>query len=369
MRKSRVLLAGVAVAAAGVATSAFTASNTLAVPATSPATARSPSPAPSSRTSTTPPSPRTPSKLAAVVFTIDHGRHAPRRHPDAQERTAPRSWAPTPAPARAASDDRDLTCDATVGGPRHSVRGLRHRRPDGRPVTPYRGGRGGRPAAPPAPDGAFAMNAAPRAASLSAAVALVLAAVWLFWPRRSAAARPTSPPTASAWSRGSTPVTSRSCGRRPRYSVGDVVAYRSVVAEHRRHAPDRRPGRRPLRRSRATTTTGSTRTTRPATRSSARSGCASRRAARCWRRCVPRPPLVVLRPPRGRRPRDTVRRPRGATAGGRPARPRPRRPSPPDPGLARQVALVSGAVALVAASAAASCSRCRPPRPSRPPCR
>ena len=55
MRKSRVLLAGVAVAAAGVATSAFTASNTLRHGQRRRFRHRSPSPVPSSPTSTTSP--------------------------------------------------------------------------------------------------------------------------------------------------------------------------------------------------------------------------------------------------------------------------------------------------------------------------
>src|SRR3954470_16839554 len=90
--------------------------------------------------------------------------------------------------------------------------------------------------------GAFAMNAAPRAASISAAVALVLAAVWLFWPLTLGG--------------GTTYVSTHGISMEPRfqtgdlailrsagsYGVGDVVAYRSVsldtVVMHRIVAMD-----------------------------------------------------------------------------------------------------------------------------------
>src|SRR3954466_37178 len=86
------------------------------------------------------------------------------------------------------------------------------------------------------------MKTAPRAASISAAVALVLAAVWLFWPLTLGG--------------GTTYVTTHGISMEPRfhtgdlailrsagsYSVGDVVAYRSVslktVVMHRIVAMD-----------------------------------------------------------------------------------------------------------------------------------
>ena len=75
--------------------------------------------------------------------------------------------------------------------------------------------------------GAFSHEAAPRAARISALVALVLAAVWLFWP--------------SALGGGTTYVATHGNSMEPgfhtgdlailrpadRYAVGDVVAYRS----------------------------------------------------------------------------------------------------------------------------------------------
>ena len=186
MRKSRVLLAGVAVAAAAVATSAFTASNDFDRP--------------------------------TQRRRLRRGRPSPaRRH---QHRLQPRRrrtsrWTTSSSP----SDRRDLDAGvtatmtpqahgvATAGGANHrarsdlgpppraspspatldrarALRDFDERRPHGRlAVTLPRNGRGGRIGRPARPGtGAFAMNAATRAASISAVAALVLAAVWLFWP-------------------------------------------------------------------------------------------------------------------------------------------------------------------------------------------
>ena len=89
------------------------------------------------------------------------------------------------------------------------------------------------------------MTAAPRTVRISAALALVLSAVWLFWPL--------------ALGGGTTYLATHGISMEPgfhagdlailrtadRYAVGDVVAYRSAVAEHGRHAPHRLRGRRP----------------------------------------------------------------------------------------------------------------------------
>ena len=202
------------------------------------------------------------------------------------------------------------------------------------------------------------MNAAPRAASISAVVALVLAAVWLFWPL--------------ALGGSTTYVSTHGVSMEPRfhtgdlailrpadcYDVGDVVAYRSAaldtVVMHRIVAVDgdrlRDPGRQqrlagrgpPVRR----------------TRSSARSSCGIPHGGRRSRRCV-RPassPLAALAAlavlgavraaPRGRHgSRSALRRFR------RPSTPRAPAFAMPTRALARQVALISGAVALLAGAA------------------
>ena len=78
-------------------------------------------------------------------------------------------------------------------------------------------------------------------------VALVLAAVWAFWPL--------------ALGGGTTYVSTHGTSMEPRFHTGDLAILRSAdryevgrrrrlpqrVAGHRRHAPDRRHGRRPLR--------------------------------------------------------------------------------------------------------------------------
>ena len=182
------------------------------------------------------------------------------------------------------------------------------------------------------------MNAATRAASISAVsragaggCLVVLAAA------RSAAARRTSPRTASAWSRGSTPGTWRSCGRPTRYAVGDVVAYRSVslntVVMHRIVAMDgdrlRDPGRQQRLARRGPPDAGRgprhALPPHPAGRQGARRAHAPRRArvARGRRRS----PLVGARAPAAR----PARPPRRGAA--RPARPAPTF-SDADPGAA-----------------------------------
>ena len=93
------------------------------------------------------------------------------------------------------------------------LRRLRQRRYHGGRLTSSRNRRGGRGAAPPEPGtGAFAMNAATRAASISAVVALVLAAVWLFWP--------------AALGGGTTYVTTHGISMEPRFHTGDLAILR-----------------------------------------------------------------------------------------------------------------------------------------------
>ena len=186
------------------------------------------------------------------------------------------------------------------------------------------------------------MNAAPRAASISAVAALVLAAVWLFWPRRSAAGRRTSPRTASAWSPASTPGTWRSCARPARTpsgmssrtaatSLDTIVMHRIVAGDGERFVTqgdnnDWLDGTGP-----------------PRTRSSAASSSASPRGQGARRPRSPGQPRRGRRRPRSRarrRPRSARRRNRARDAGAA------RRPSfsMPTRALARQVALGSAAV-------------------------
>lgn len=84
-------------------------------------------------------------------------------------------------------------------------------------------------AAPPDRDGAFTMNVAPRAVRASALVALVLAAVWVFWPTRLGG------DTVYVTTHGISMEPRFHTGdlailrAAPHYSVGDVVAYSSVT--------------------------------------------------------------------------------------------------------------------------------------------
>ena len=230
MRKSRVLLAGVAVAAAAAATSAFTASNdftglasnvagygeldgdAVRTSATSPTT-----PTPTTASSTTSSS-RTDDQIDAGAATM--GLTAARRCRDHRwrptpVRSGPGTPGPTPRSSRAPSTRPSLSRPSTRS-PSRSSRSSSSEwagRPRGRPARPG--------------TGALAMNAATRAASISAVAALVLAAVWLFWP--------------AALGGGTTFVTTHGISMEPRFStgdlailrpdhdssVGDVVAYRS----------------------------------------------------------------------------------------------------------------------------------------------
>ena len=89
---------------------------------------------------------------------------------------------------------------------------------------------GGAAARPPRPtrDGALAMNAATRAASISAVAALVLAAVWFFWP--------------AALGGGTTYVTTHGISMEPGSHTGDLAILRAdrlVLRRRRRRLPER----------------------------------------------------------------------------------------------------------------------------------
>ena len=234
MRKSRVLLAGVAVAAAAVATSAFTAGNDWSPDTASPVTAR----------------PRSP---------VRRHQHRLRAGRQRQGTASTPSCSPRTTNLDGASGDQGLTAGqarerrcADYARPRMpghlrtsrpSAHHLRHHRDraifvasTSVALTVVRSNqiseRAGRPIGRPARPGtgALAMNAATRAASISAVAALVLAAVWFFWP--------------SALGGGTTYVTTHGISMEPRlptgdlailrpadsYSVGDVVAYRSEAS-------------------------------------------------------------------------------------------------------------------------------------------
>ena len=344
MRKSRVLLAGVAVAAAAVATSAFTASNT------------------------------GPDQRRRVTARRRHRRHVTNIHYAPWRRTTSADavvfTTTTDVPRRDGDPDPQGRTGHTVGGtyaaPGHvrlakyatsrATRPPRHRRLT-RTSTPSASsvgavttclGAGGAARRPPRPDpGGASHDSAPRAASISASPRWCWRLPGCSGPRGWAAARPTCPRTASACSRASTPGTWRSCGRRT--GTGWVTSSpTAALAENGRHAPDRRHGRRPASSSRATTTTGWTRTTRPS----------DQVLGKLWLR-IPQggqalaalhsPAALALLAASGPAPRARRRRhPRRPSAGRRLRPPRPRL-SASDPGPRRaRCARSPAAVAVVA---------------------
>ena len=250
MRMSRVLIAGVAVAAAGIATSAFTASNTV-LDTASPATARLVGHA-------VPPSPTShyvqngAGRTAArpVEFTVDHERRRPgqgRPH-DPQERQPATSSAARHLHLQAAGAATHLMTCTLTAGTRNST-DFDSDRSDGGPVPRTRqSGGAARPVARPPEPGRVPghecrhqsrQHQRPRRAGAGG--------VWLFWPdlagrrddvRHHARRR--------AWSRASRPVTSPSSAR-PTRTRSATWSPTTAEPRHRRHAPDRRRRRRPVR--------------------------------------------------------------------------------------------------------------------------
>ena len=292
MRKSRVLLAGVAVAAAGAATSAFTASNTVhAQHNVAGYGERHGHAVSTSPTSHYDARHRRTAAADRVVFTVDHGHH--------------RAWTANDdaaAPAPTATGVGASTCSSAPATTRHHLpraaatpsrpsTSSASRSPRAEQSRTGRGGLDGRPARTevgcPHHECRHPSRQHQRRRRAGAGDRVALLAL-----RRWAARRRTSAPTAPAWSRTSAPGTS------PLLSPGRLVRGRrrrrlsAASPSTRSSCTASCPWTRTASSPRATTTTGSTRTARPRTRSSASSSSASLRAAPRW--SALRSPAVFL---------------------------------------------------------------------------
>ena len=306
------------------------------------------------------------SKLATVEFTVDRDTTDEPVDPDASTSSTTTAAGPNVEVTLAAPS----TCTSTTGADLITCAlddtsdpgGLRQGRPHGGvPVTRPSGGR--LESSRPRPIGSD-MNAATRAASISAIAALVLAAAWLFWPAQLGGA------TTYVSTHGISMEPGFSTGDlavlRPAdsYEVGDVVAYHAqsldTVVMHRIVAvegdrfvfqgdnndwldEDRPTDRRGARQAVPPGPPGRQGPGRR--RLAVVAGADLRRRLRAVRHQPPDAPAAALRAaPAPGAARPPVRRRR---------RPCPTAFSMPTRAQARQVAIASGAVAILAAGAGA----------------